>query len=271
MTVVIFDGDVIAHMAAEAPFRIRCAEFEKAGIDLDQYKGKKLDFYFPEHDAETFERCRDNFLLIMDEAKDRFWTNDHLMAMKSSQNFRDDLYPAYKAKRGKYRIENPWVHTMRQWAVEQDLAVFAHDMEADDFLRIWAEQCQTAGQRFVIASIDKDLYCIEGKHYNLKKKEVLDISKFEAMRHYYLQLLVGDAVDNIPGLPGIGPKKAEVLLEDCEEEEDFQEVVVSMYLEKHGDEWENYLLSNGKMIHIMRHENDHFVIKDWPLVQELRK
>ena len=270
MTTVIFDGDVVAHMAAEIPFRIRCEEFAKEGIDMEKYKGGKLSFYFPENDKETFKKCQNNFLAIMGETLERFWTKKSLMAVKSTTNFRDDLYPDYKCKRGKWRIENPWVPIIRHWAVSEGIAIFAEDREADDYLRTWAEQCKLSGEKYVIASIDKDLYCIEGEHYDLKKKSILRMDQVSAMRHYYAQLLSGDATDHIPGLPGIGPKKAEKAVLDCITEEECQEVVVSMYLEAYGDEWENQLLSNGKMIHILKHEYDYFTIKDWPLVQELR-
>ncbi len=58
-------------------------------------------------------------------------------------------------------------------------------------------------------SIDKDLDMIRGWHYNFIKDKKYFIDDQQAIKHFYTQILTGDRVDNIIGLRGIGPKKAE--------------------------------------------------------------
>ena len=81
----------------------------------------------------------------------------------------------------------------------------------------------------VIATIDKDLDNTPGWHYNWNKGEMYWVSEGEATKKFYTQLLTGDKVDNIQGIPGIGPKKAEKVLEGCETEEDYYYSVLEAY------------------------------------------
>ncbi|MGH7746922.1 MAG: hypothetical protein ACREQ5_19535, partial [Candidatus Dormibacteria bacterium] len=77
--------------------------------------------------------------------------------------------------------------------------------------------------------IDKDLDQIPGKHYNFMKEVSYEVSKEEAQRFFYFQLLCGDSIDNVPGCKGIGPKKADKALEGIETEEDFQQECLKAY------------------------------------------
>jgi 5'-3' exonuclease len=69
---------------------------------------------------------------------------------------------------------------------------------------------------------------------------------------------MGDSVDNIPGLPGVGPVKAAKLLEGLTTHEERRSAVIDAYIDMYGEHWQNHYLANGKMIHMWRFMNDHF-------------
>ena len=80
----------------------------------------------------------------------------------------------------------------------------------------------TESPESIIAHLDKDINLIPGKHYNweltrlgkvVREARHYTITDEEALRNFYTQLLTGDVTDNIKGVPGIGPKKAEKLLQ----------------------------------------------------------
>jgi len=68
-------------------------------------------------------------------------------------------------------------------------------------------------------------------------REVFEISEFEAMKNFWMQVLTGDSVDSIQGVPGIGKKKAEKILEGCGTEEEMYDAVFSAY--------RNHMFPNG--------------------------
>ena len=274
MTLLIIDGDVLAYHSCPS----RYPKVKELGPD-----GKPVKITFtPEQDRKYLEMCWNTFQRKLQNLLETFFASDYLLTVKGDGNFRDLVYPlefvegidkpvsGYKANRWKPDgASNKVVPSLRRLAVMELDAVQASGREADDLIRIWATQAAEAGDPFVICTIDKDMYCIPGTHYHLGEKTTKEVSVAEARRHYYQQLLKGDPIDNIPGIPGMGNAFAAKALAGASTEEEFQEIVVEKYMAAYGDGWGDQLLSNGKLIHLQRHEHDYFCYRDWPVAKEL--
>ena len=133
--------------------------------------------------------------------------------------FRDDLYPAYKANRSPMppdlRSQIEPVHEVVQllgWKV-----VAVPGVEADDVIGTLA--CMASGQAIevIISSGDKDLSQLVDEHItvidtmNDKRRDLAGVeAEFGVPPRLMVdyQALVGDAVDNVPGVPKVGPKTA---------------------------------------------------------------
>jgi hypothetical protein len=130
------------------------------------------------------------------------------------ENFRNCLWDEYKANRS--GNEKP-VHYkgIRDFLVYNNKAKLVDGIEADDAVSInhfyifkRGKSPRSANRDTVIVAVDKDFNNVPGFHYNPDKDELIYISIADAIRHFYLQMLTGDTVDNVAGIPGVGPKKA---------------------------------------------------------------
>jgi len=164
--------------------------------------------------------------------------------LTGSSNFRKDIYPEYKAN----RIDKPkpkYLQDCREYLVKYWDAIVSDGCEADDLLG--ASQTPDS----IICTIDKDLLQIPGSHFNWVKGEFYEQTWLGGIRHFYEQLLKGDRSDNIPGLAGIGEKKAAKFLEGCETEQEMYEVCLGLYQHDKETMWRN-----GKLLWIWRSEGD---------------
>jgi DNA polymerase-1 len=90
---------------------------------------------------------------------------------------------------------------------------YAMGQETDDCIASVVEKYKGTDTVTIVCSIDKDFNQLEGEIYNPRKNETITVTEFEAEYNLAKQILMGDRVDNIQGLPGIGPKKAQDYLE----------------------------------------------------------
>ena len=135
------------------------------------------------------------------------------------KTFRDDVYPEYKAQRPAMPDDLASQIEPLKEAVESlgwpTLTI--EGVEADDVIATLAEQAKARGWRCIVSTGDKDLAQLVGPHVtlvNTMSNETLDVAgvqqKFgvapERIVDYFA--LVGDAVDNVPGVPKVGPKTA---------------------------------------------------------------
>jgi DNA polymerase-1 len=144
----------------------------------------------------------------------------------SGSSFRNRLFPEYKAQRGEPPEDlAPQFAICTQVADALGLRVYSKpDYEADDLLATASEQVVAAGAAARIVSCDKDLAQLvreDGRVvcYDLARDELRDAAgvreKFGVDPDQipdYLGL-VGDTVDNLPGVPGVGPKGASAALQ----------------------------------------------------------
>lgn len=128
------------------------------------------------------------------------------------KTFRHDIHPGYKTTRRK-QDRPPWYDYAREaiWNLENCTSMCFPYLEADDALGIVATNPYFCPQS-VIVTIDKDLNQIPGYHYNPMKDEHYYVTDDEASYFMRQQWLTGDSGDDIPGLPGIGPKRAQRIL-----------------------------------------------------------
>lgn len=141
-----------------------------------------------------------------------------------STSFRNEIYPDYKANR-----EPAPADLERQFGWCKDLVgslgvpVYVHDrFEADDLIASLSRYWRRRGHPVCVITGDKDLaQLVEGPDdawWDFARNNRLDLAGIEARFGVrpgqiadYLAL-TGDPVDNIPGVPGVGPKTAAALL-----------------------------------------------------------
>lgn len=130
---------------------------------------------------------------------------EYQIYLSGSDNFRLELYPNYKIHRSDDSRPH-WFSEIRKHMITRWDAVVVNGMEADDALGL-SQQTNS-----VLASIDKDLDVVPGTHYDWQKDLMYDVSEEDANFCFWFQMLVGDASDNIVGIPGIGKKTARSML-----------------------------------------------------------
>ena len=137
------------------------------------------------------------------------------------------LLPEYKAQRPAMpdslaeQIEAmvDYLAAARVTSIRQD------GVEADDLIGVMARRAAAAGQRVVIASADKDFFQLVSDSVGLLNPndksgkvwgpgDVVAKTGVKPEQVVDLLSLLGDAVDNVPGVPGVGPKTAAALLNE---------------------------------------------------------
>lgn len=140
------------------------------------------------------------------------------------KTFRDDLYSEYKAQRPPMPDDlRGQIAPLHECVRALGLPLLCIEgVEADDVIGTLAHQATRAGRDAVISTGDKDMVQLVNAHItlvNTMKSETLDEAGVEskfglppALIIDYLALM-GDKVDNIPGVPGVGEKTAVGLLQ----------------------------------------------------------
>ena len=150
---------------------------------------------------------------------------------KSSKSFRNDLYDKYKANRPPPPEDLiPQFPLIRDATRAFSLPLIEEDnVEADDMIASYARAATLRGWDVTIVSSDKDLMQLVGTcgtgggcidMLDTMKNQRIDIpevvEKFGVLPDLVgdVLALMGDAVDNVPGIRGIGPKTATKLIQE---------------------------------------------------------
>ncbi|APH57790.1 DNA polymerase I [Granulibacter bethesdensis] len=157
--------------------------------------------------------------------KDHVGTHLAVIFDAGRTTFRNRLYPAYKAHR-----PEPPPELLPQFALIREAtaafgvpAIELADWEADDLIASYARAAVTRGGRVTIVSSDKDLMQLIQpgvemqdpiKQKTIGPAEVMEKFGVTPEKMIDVQALMGDSVDNVPGVPGIGPKTAAQLIND---------------------------------------------------------
>jgi 5'-3' exonuclease len=183
----------------------------------------------------------------------------HKCFLSGDNNFRYGINPDYKANR-KDLVKPKWLQAIREHLVTVWNASVTDGYEADDAMGI--QQVAANGDTCIV-SLDKDMLMIPGQHYSweisgtstlgkqwTRPAEFRQVSPFQGLLHFYKQLLIGDKADNIIGVKGIGPVKAEQALEGCTDEWELFSTVRDMYCD------DDRLLMNGRCLWIWQKEDN---------------
>lgn len=177
------------------------------------------------------------------------------LTSQDKTNFRYAIYPEYKANRKAPKPEH--YQFLRDHLINAHNAFVVEGQEADDQLGIDQTISPIDQEQTCICTIDKDLDQIPGWHLNFVKETKYEVSPFQGLKKFYHQLLTGDLpTDNIPGLKGIGEKKADKALANCQTEEDMFNVAKKMYQSHYPDSWEKIMLRNGQLLKIRTREGE---------------
>ena len=142
---------------------------------------------------------------------------------KSSKTFRNDLYDKYKAQR-----PPPPEDLVPQFPMIRDATrafslpcIETDGLEADDIIACYAKAALAQGWAVTVVSSDKDLMQLiqpgldlydTMNNRRLNTAEVVEKFGVEPAQLGDVLALMGDTVDNVPGVPGVGPKTAAKLI-----------------------------------------------------------
>jgi 5'-3' exonuclease len=214
-------------------------------------------------------------------------TTFYIGILDGKGNFRKDISTKKDYKGNRKQDKPPYFYKVRDLLIEKYNFIIVNGIEADDLLGIVnnaltkpsvrisvdgkMKKIESLSTLCYIASIDKDLLSINAYHYDLKKHTYWQVKdewsyiklsdnrkkiKGQGFKFFYAQILMGDAVDNIPGLPKCGPVKTEKILRDCITREDCEKAVLEAYIEWYDDKGVEEMEEQKSLVKILTHHYD---------------
>lgn len=197
MRTIYLDGDLMLHRASAAVQREYKWSADVTSVGADFHEARRV--FDRQYRAIARQLGADRVVVALSDP---------------ANNWRKRVLPSYKQQRTKR--DKPVLFKQLRLDVEDRYeCIWRPWLEADDVLGMAATKPGAGGER-VVVSWDKDLLGVPCRLFNPHHPErgVLEVSLDEADRFHLLQTLAGDPVDNYAGIPGVGPKKALLILAD---------------------------------------------------------
>lgn len=183
--------------------------------------------YYEAFKEQTLEEAINgvsNRLKIMLKANN---TNKYAAFLTCSNNFRHNLAKTKKYKSSRTSTKPKLFYQLKDFTMNNLGFCIINNYEADDLVLYYADNIKE--YNCIICSPDKDvIYQKDGIHFNYQFKkqddenvklgDFIEVSKEDVYYFKCKQLLTGDSVDSVIGIPKIGNKKADDILKNSKDE-----------------------------------------------------
>lgn len=131
------------------------------------------------------------------------------------------------------------------------------NFEADDAIGLFQNYFGSLEVETIVCSPDKDvLRQLSGTHYNYGKGELVTTTPESAERFIFKQVLMGDSADNVQGIPKIGDKKSDKMLDGIHPD-DFPKVCLGHYTDYFGSlEGIRNFMETFRLVYLLRTRED---------------
>lgn len=268
----LIDADVLTYEIAFCGQFLDEDDGELVVLDFD-HVADLLDQRIKEIEEECWADEPSTLYLTNDttlnKIANRYYKTKGLPTTEYKPNFREKIAVS-KPYKGNRKADKPFHRdNLRAYMLSTYNCKIANGMEADDLICIDAN----GNKDVTICTRDKDLRMVEGRHYGwpcgsqpqFGPLDVEGVGHIElsgkkirgwGMKFFYSQLITGDTVDNIPGLPRGGPTMAYQLLNELEDEPSMYQAVTSKYKEKLGEGWEAYFEEQANLLYMVQELDD---------------
>lgn len=194
------------------------------------------------------------------------WVNKNRLKLviEGEGNFRNDVAftLAYKSNRGKKPLR---FEAIRSWFIDKykDNVLIAEGQESDDIVNIFGYYGLANNDSVVRVFIDKDHLQTPGWYFDNRWFGVKDTPEYigvkEAQCSLHSQVLVGDPVDSIPGIPRVGKETANAILSECKDEKEMMLNVMAEYIKYYGsDDWLKILREQFCLVKLLEKKYDQY-------------
>lgn len=179
-----------------------------------------------------------------------------LLGIHGSNNTKYDIFPEYK--KGRPLNKPPHWNIVMNYLTSKWGFVPVSGCEVDDAVRFCYEETPSS-EKAIIVSSDKDLLQIPGNHFIMgvmrkgkiaRQDEIREVSFIEGERTFYKMMLTGDITDNVKGIDGIGPKKAEKLLAAATTTLEMMLIVQFQYQQAFGEDWKTRIAVTATLLRV---------------------
>lgn len=221
-----------------------------AGADSQAKEEYGQDYKEQDYTAWALGNIKVSINTILDQFPNRAY---YRLFIGGKLNYRN-LCARHQPYKGTRTAAKPkYYHELRDYVVSRFGAEYSEGREADDEVSIL--QYAAKDRSTCIVAYDKDLRNTPGNHLNPIKKEFSYITKKEADLNFLGQVLTGDTTDAIAGIPGLGPKTRDKILQQCNYDlKNVKAEIDRQYKKHYGSRWEEVLHEMCTLLWIQRQD-----------------
>lgn len=261
---VYLDGDLLLYSIAFATqkniYHIYC-EGNLAWVGSSKAEINRI-FKGIEYDYEKYVYVQpmmsavETYKTVIKRYMKQFGTKDVVVVLTGATNYRIDLAVS-KVYKGTRHQAKPYNYAdLKEYMIKMG-ALVTVDEEADDYLSYMTYN----NYKTVAVTQDKDALNTPSYIYRPDTKELVHVTEEMATKSFWTQVITGDSVDNIPGLPRCGKAKAEAVLEGCTTYQECEQAVAMAYAcHPKVDDPEAYLIEQATLLWMRREPEEMWTI-----------